>query len=168
MSGGTTGVPTGELLMSNRNVACACLILATLTLGSGESLPLARRAHAQASADATAYVAYYWRARPGRVEEYNAYITGTAERIDEDARKAGAFVEVTTVLATPAPDGTKPDWTHLRIFKLRNLAAVEGLSSGLDAATLRVVPDEAQRKANSARSAELRDLVRREVWTTLR
>jgi hypothetical protein len=31
-----------------------------------------------------------------------------------------------------------------------------------------VVPDEAQRKANSARSAEMRDLVRREVWTTLR
>jgi hypothetical protein len=29
------------------------------------------------------------------------------------------------VLATPAPDGTRPDWTHLRIFKLKNLAAVD-------------------------------------------
>lgn len=123
---------------------------------------------AAAAADAPAYVAYYWRVRPGKLDEYNAYIKGTAERIDEDARKAGAFIEVTTVLATPAPDGTKPDWTHLRIFKLKNLAAVEGLSAALDAATLRVVPDEAQRKANSARSAEMRDLVRREVWTTLR
>ena len=100
--------------------------------------------------------------------KYNVYIKGTAEKIDENARQAGVFIEVTTVLSTPAPDGTRPDWTHLRIFKLKNLAAVEGLSPGLDAATLRVVPDEAQRKANSARSAEMRDLVRREVWTTLR
>ena len=48
------------------------------------------------------------------------------------------------------------------------MAAVDQLSAALDAATSRVVPDEAQRKANSARSAELRDFVRREVWTTLR
>jgi hypothetical protein len=131
-----------------------------------EGSPAVAQSTAQA-ADGPAYVAYYWRARPGKVEDYSAYITGTAEKIDEDARKAGVFMEVTTVLATPNPDGTKADWTHLRIFKLKNLAAVDGLASGLDAATLRVVPDEAQRKANSARSAELRDLVRREVWTTL-
>jgi len=118
--------------------------------------------------DVPAYVAYYWRVRPGRLNDYNEYIRGTAERIDEEARSAGVFIEVTTVLAVPAPDGTPADWTHLRIFKLKNLAAVEGLSSGLDAATLRVVPDEAQRKANSARAAEMRDFVRREVWTTLR
>ena len=61
-----------------------------------------------------------------------------------------------------------PDWTHLRIFRLKNMAAVEQLGPGLDAATLRVVPDEAQRKANTAKSAELRDLVRREVWSELK
>jgi len=126
------------------------------------------RSAVQAGGDAPAYVAYYWRARPGRLEEYSAYIKGTAEKIDEDARRAGAFIEVTTVLATPNPDGTKPDWTHLRIFKVKNMAAVADLGPGLDAATLRVVPDEAQRKTNSARSAELRDAVRREVWSTLR
>lgn len=120
------------------------------------------------AADVPAYVAYYWRARPGRVDDYNAYIRGTAERIDEEARKAGVFIEVTTVLATTASDGAAPDWTHLRIFKLQSAAAVEGLSPGLEAATLRVVPDEAQRKANSARAAEMRDFVRREVWTALR
>jgi hypothetical protein len=48
------------------------------------------------------------------------------------------------------------------------VTALEALSNALDAATLRVVPDEGQRKANSTRSAELRDFVRREVWTTLR
>ena len=65
-------------------------------------------------------------------------------------------------------DASLPDWTHLRIFRLKNMAAVEQLGAGLDAATLRIVPDEAQRKANTARSAELRDLVRREVWASLR
>jgi hypothetical protein len=118
-----------------------------------------------ASTDTPVFVAYYWRARPGKVDEYNAYIKGTAEKIDEDARRAGVFEEVRTV--TPAP-GTVADWTHLRIFRLKNAAAEQALAAGLDAATLRVVPDEAQRKANSERSAGLRDLVRREVWTTLR
>ena len=115
-----------------------------------------------------AFVAYYWKARPGKLVEYNDYITKVAVPIDEDARRAGVFEEVRTVMPTPGPDGVLPEWTHLRIFRLRNTAAVETLSAGLDAATLRVVPDEAQRKANSARSAELRDLVRREVWRELR
>lgn len=115
-----------------------------------------------------AFVAYYWRARPARVAEYNDYITKVAVPIDEDARRAGVFEEVRTVMPAPGPDGALPDWTHLRIFRLKNLAAVEKLSAGLDLATARVVPSEAQRKANTARSAELRDLVRREVWTELR
>jgi hypothetical protein len=118
-----------------------------------------------ASADTTVFVAYYWRARPGKIDEYNDYIKNTAEAIDEDARRAGVFEEVRTV--TPAA-GTVTDWTHLRIFRLKNAAAEQALGAGLDAATLRVVPDEAKRKANNERSAGLRDLVRREVWTALR
>ena len=117
------------------------------------------------SADRPVFVAYYWRARPGKAAEYEDYIKNTAEAIDESARRAGVFEEVRTV--TPAP-GTVTDWTHLRIFRLKNAAAEQALAAGLDAATLRVVPDEAQRKANSDRSAGLRDLVRREVWTQLR
>ncbi len=117
------------------------------------------------SADTPVFVAYYWRARPGKIDEYNDYIKNTAEAIDESARRAGVFEEVRTV--TPAA-GTVTDWTHLRIFRLKNAAAEQALAAGLDAATLRVVPDEAKRKANSDRSAGLRDLVRREVWTQLR
>ena len=117
------------------------------------------------SADTAVFVAYYWHARPGKIDEYNAYIKNVAEAIDESARRAGVFEEVRTV--TPAP-GTAADWTHLRIFRLKNAAAEQALAAGLDAATLRVVPDEATRKANSERSAGLRDLVRREVWTQLR
>ena len=128
-------------------------------------LPLDAFAQTLASADTPVFVAYYWRARPGKIDEYNDYIKNTAEAIDEDARRAGVFEEVRTV--TPVP-GTVTDWTHLRIFRLKNAAAEQALAAGLDAATLRVVPDEAKRKANSDRSAALRDLVRREVWTQLR
>jgi hypothetical protein len=126
---------------------------------------LASAGQSPSSADTAVFVAYYWRARPGKIDEYNAYIKNVAEAIDESARRAGVFEEVRTV--TPAP-GTAADWTHLRIFRLKNAAAEQALAAGLDAATLRIVPDEATRKANSERSAGLRDLVRREVWTQLR
>jgi hypothetical protein len=126
---------------------------------------LASAGQSPSSTDTAVFVAYYWRARPGKIDEYNAYIKNVAEAIDESARRAGVFEEVRTV--TPAT-GTAADWTHLRIFRLKNAAAELALAAGLDAATQRVVPDEATRKANSERSAGLRDLVRREVWTQLR
>ena len=136
-----------------------------LSLLAALLVPFDTMAQAPASADTPVFVAYYWRAKPGKTGEYNDYILHTAEAIDEDARRAGVFEEVRTV--TPAP-GTVTDWTHLRIFRLKNAAAEQALGAGLDAATLRVVPDEAKRKANADRSAGLRDLVRREVWTALR
>jgi hypothetical protein len=117
------------------------------------------------SSGGVVFVAYYWRAKPGQVEAYNDYIRKIAEPIDEDARRAGVFEEVRTV--TPSP-GITTDWTHLRIFRLKSMAAADALSAGLDAATARVVPNEATRKANSDHSASLRDFVRREVWTELR
>jgi hypothetical protein len=130
-------------------------------------LPLEAAAAGQAAAspNGAVFVAYYWRAKPGQLEAYNQYIKTVAELIDEDARKAGVFEEVRTV--NPAT-GTTTDWTHLRIFRLKDAAAEKALAAGLDQATQRVVPTEAQRKANSERSAGLRDLVRREVWTELR
>ena len=137
----------------------------TLTL----ALLLCAAGDLYAQAEGPVYVAYFWRAKPGMTNAYNEYIKGTAEKIDEDARKAGVFKEVVTV--TPAQMGTSAaiaDWTHLRIFKLKDRAAAEALGKGLDAATIRVVPDENQRKANSERSATLRDFVRQEIWTTLR
>ena len=127
--------------------------------------PFATAGQPPPAADVPVFVAYYWRAKPGKLQEYGDYIKNTAEAIDESARRAGVFEEVRTV--TPAP-GTVTDWTHLRIFRLKNAAAEQALGAGLDAATLRVVPDEGTRKANSDRSAGLRDLVRREVWTALR
>lgn len=139
------------------------LFVAVFLLDAAPSIALAQ------AADGPVYVAYFWRAKPGQTDAYNDYIKGTAEKIDEDARKAGVFEEVVTV--TPSQMGTSvtiADWTHLRIFKLKNRAAAEALGKGLDEATLRVVPDDAQRKRNSERSASLRDFVRQEVWTALR
>ena len=122
--------------------------------------------HAQPSpTERAAFVAFYWRAKPGKLAEYNEYISTVAVPIDEDARRHGVFEEIRTVM--PAA-GTTTDWTHLRIFRVKNLAAAETFQTGMDAATARVVPDEAKRKANSERSATLRDAVRREVWTELR
>jgi hypothetical protein len=139
--------------------------LLALALLSATLVPIAP-VRAQTSArDGAVFVAYFWRAKPGQVDAYNDYIRKTAEPIDEDARRAGAFEEVRTV--TPAP-GVATDWTHLRIFRVKNMAAADALGAALDAATSRVVPNEATRKANSERSAGLRDLVRREVWAELR
>jgi hypothetical protein len=138
------------------------LMLAVVALAL---LAPARAGIAQTKGGGAVFVAYYWRAKPGQLEAYGAYIRTTAEPIDEDARRHGVFEEVRTV--TPAP-GTTPDWTHLRIFRLKDTAAADALAAGLDAATARVVPDEATRKANADRSAGLRDFVRREVWTELR
>jgi hypothetical protein len=120
---------------------------------------------AQQKTDGAVFVAYFWRAKPGQTDAYTAYIKTIAEPIDESARRAGAFEEIRTV--TPAA-GTTADWTHLRIFRVKDAAAADALAAALDAATARVVPDEAKRKANSERSAALRDFVRREVWTELR
>src|SRR5712691_11980779 len=131
------------------------LVVALLPFDAGQS----------PSPGGAVFVAYYWRAKPGMLDAYNDYIKTVAEPIDEDARRAGVFEEVRTVM--PA-SGITTDWTHLRVFRLKDASAAENLSAGLDAATARVVPDEARRKANSERASTLRDLVRREVWTELR
>lgn len=130
-------------------------------------LGIVATAEAQATppkADSSIYLVYFWRARPGKIAEYSEYIRTIAEPIDENARQAGVFLEVTTFtpwLTTGAP-GT--DWTHMRVFKLKNFAALDAFSKGMDDAGKRVFPEEQRRKDNSARSAELRDLVRQEIW----
>ena len=117
--------------------------------------------------DGPVYVAYYWRAKPDKIAEYNAYIREYAEPIDEAARKAGAFEEVRTYLAPPRSDGQPPEWMHLRVFKVKNAAAAEALGGALDAATKKVRTPE-QMKAANEKSATLRDFVRSERWTELR
>jgi hypothetical protein len=120
-----------------------------------------------AAQDGPVYVAYYWRAKPDKAAEYNAYIRDYAEPIDEAARKAGAFEEVRTYLAPARTDSQPPEWTHLRVFRVKDAAAADALSAALDAATKKLRTPE-QQKAASERSAGLREFVRQERWTELR
>lgn len=123
---------------------------------------------ASQAAQRPVYLVYYWRARPGKTADYADYIRTVAEPIDEEARKAGVFEEVhtyTPAIVTGAPGA---DWTHMRVFRLKGYAALDRFSPGMDEATRRVVPDAAQRTKNSQHSAELRDLLRQEIWYDFR
>ena len=107
---------------------------------------------AAASSAAVAEV-YFWKAKPGKLDEYNRYIREVAEPIDMDARSHGAFVSVTTYV-NPRPDAP---WTHMRVFQLRDRAQQAGLSAALDAAKLRLHPDEGERARLSSYGESLRD-----------
>ena len=98
---------------------------------------------------------YYWRAKPGMLAAYNAYIRDVAQPIDEDARRHGAFVSVTTYQSRD----TLSPWTHMRVFVLRDSAQLMSLGAALNAAGVRVEPDSAKRRARSDYAATLRDAV---------
>ena len=112
------------------------------------------RVRAEAPAGAIAQI-YYWRARPGKLDEYNRYIRDVAEPIDEAARARGAFLSVTTYVAQ---DSTVP-WTHMRIFVLRDSAQLAGLGTALDDAGARLEPDSVKRRIRGEYAATLRDRV---------
>ena len=98
---------------------------------------------------------YFWRAKPGKLEEYNRYIRERAEPIDEEARRGGAFMSVATYMAA---DATVP-WTHMRVFTLRDSTQLRGLGAALTAAGVRLEPDSVKRRQQSEYSATLRDRV---------
>jgi len=151
--------------MSTR-VPAAVMFVGILVAGHGTAAPPVSRT-LSVLATPTEYVVYYWRAKPGKLDAYNEYIKSVAEPIDESARKAGVFDEVHTYLSSAA-DASPDDWTHVRVFKLGSGGTPESLSAGLDSATKRMQPDEGARARNTARAAELRDFVKREVWTELK
>ena len=98
---------------------------------------------------------YYWRAKPGKFDEYSRYIRDAAEPIDHEAQRAGAFLSITTFVS----HDTSSEWTHMRMFILRDSAQLAGLSPALDAAGIRVEPDSVKRRARAQHSATLRDRV---------
>ena len=102
---------------------------------------------------------YHWKAKPGKLEEYNRYIREVAEPIDREAQRRGAFISVTTYVSQKRDS----PWTHMRIFVLKDRAQLENLSKALDAAGARLEPDEAKRKARAEYAATLRDRVSDEV-----
>ena len=104
---------------------------------------------------ATLAQVYFWRARPGKLDEYTRYIREVAEPIDHEAQRAGAFLSVTTYLASD----TTVQWTHMRVFLLRDSAQLRGLGDALNQAGVRLQPDSAKRRQQSEYSATLRDRV---------
>ena len=108
-----------------------------------------------APASATLAQIYFWRAKPGKLEEYTRYIRERAEPIDGEAHRAGAFVSVTTYQAS---DTTVP-WTHMRVFLLRDSTQLRALGDALTAAGARLEPDSVKRRQQSEYSATLRDRV---------
>lgn len=107
---------------------------------------------------------YFWRAKPGKLEDYTRYIREHAEPIDNEARRAGAFVTVTTYLAA---DTTVP-WTHMRVFTLRDSTQLRALGDALTAAGVRLEPDSVKRREQNEYSATLRDRVGAVVVTLVR
>ncbi len=112
----------------------------------------------------TIAVLYHWKAKPGKLEEYNRYIREVAEPIDAEAGKQGAFHAVTTFVSSKSDS----PWTHLRVFVLKDRAQLDNLSKALDAATAKLEPDEEKRKKRGEYAATLRDLVSREVVDVLK
>ena len=98
---------------------------------------------------------YYWRAKPGKFEEYTRYVRDVAEPIDAEAHGRGAFVSVTTYMT----QDTASAWTHMRVFILRDSAQLRGLSAALDSAGMRLEPDSVKRRERGQYSATLRDRV---------
>lgn len=119
--------------------------------------------HGQESGGAIAKV-YYWKAKSGKLDDYNRYIKTVGEPVDFEAQRAGAFLSITTYISH-SPDSP---WTHMRIFVLKDREQAVNLEKVLDDAGLRVQPDEGKRKANSDLAATLRDPVGHEELEILK
>ena len=107
---------------------------------------------------------YYWKAKPGKLDEYNRYIRELAEPIDREAQRMGAFVSVTTYVSAD----TLAPWTHMRVFILKDSAQLAALGDALTAAGVRLEPDSVKRRIRGEYSATLRDRVGDAVVTLLR
>jgi hypothetical protein len=96
---------------------------------------------------------YFWRAKPGMIAEYTRYVHDVAEPIDHEAQRTGAFLSVTTYIASD----TTGAWTHMRVFLLRDSTQLSGLSPALAAAGARLEPDSVRRRVRSTYAATLRE-----------
>src|SRR5438105_1583917 len=130
--------------------------LVALVILLGSVPPVAAAAQKPRSTATAAAVAevYFWKAKPGKLDDYNRYIREFAEPIDREAQRAGAFLSITTYL-NPKPDAP---WTHMRVFLLRDRAQQAALSQALDDAKLRLHPDEAERKRQADYAETLREV----------
>lgn len=136
-----------------RSSRCAVTVAAVAALALAACHPRVTPGISSSADAPTLAQVYYWRAKPGMLEAYTAYIRDVAQPIDEDARQHGAFIRVTTYQSRD----TLSPWTHMRIFWLRDSAQLASLGAALNAAGARIEPDSAKRRARSEYAATLRD-----------
>jgi hypothetical protein len=130
-------------------------VVSVLTLGCAAASQSPAPIAGPDTGEATLAQIYFWRAKPGKFDEYSRYIRETAEPIDHEAQRAGAFLSVTTY----ATNDTTLPWTHMRVFLLRDSTHLMNLGAALSAAGVRVEPDSVRRRKQGEYSATLRDRV---------
>ena len=132
-------------------------VLAIAALMSCRSAPAPATSSTVPMAQASATLAqiYYWRAKPGKFDEYTRYVRDVAEPIDHEAQRRDAFVSVTTYMTRD----TVSTWTHMRVFILRDSVQLRALSGALDSAGMRLEPDSVKRRERGTYAAGLRDRV---------
>jgi hypothetical protein len=140
------------------------LVLGCATAGGTPGQPDALGAASSGSDGATLAQIYFWRAKPGKLDDYTRYIRERAEPIDADAQRAGAFISVTTYQASD----TLVPWTHMRVFMLRDSTQLRALGDALTGAGVRLQPDSVKRREQNEYSATLRDRVGAVVVTIVR
>jgi hypothetical protein len=126
-------------------------------------VPIALNGGKTAKYDRAIAEVYYWKAKAGKLDEYNRYIQNYAAPIDREAQKRGAFVSVTTYISQKADS----PWTHMRVFVLRDHEQQEALQKALDEAKLRLHPDEQERNRQAAYAETLRDAAGHETLEIL-
>jgi hypothetical protein len=161
VGGSVSRHPIGAIMTSLRPYLVAVVVLVPLACARGPAGPPAATVHSSAAKLARVY---YWRAKPGKFDEYTRYVREHAEPIDADAHRRGAFLSVTTYMTRD----TLSPWTHMRVFELRDSAQLEGLSGALSAAGIRLEPDSVKRRQTREYSAGLRDAVGSATATILR
>lgn len=132
------------------------LFIVSAGLGACSAFQRASTVPAPATAESgTIAQVYYWRAKPGKFDEYTRYVRDHAEPIDAEAQRNGAFISVTTFMTRD----TTSAWTHMRVFVLRDSAQLREMSAKLDAAGVTLEPDSVKRRLRGEYSATLRDRV---------
>ena len=141
------------------------LLIVSAGLGACSAFQRASTAPVPATAEAgTIAQVYYWRAKPGKFDEYTRYVRDHAEPIDAEAQRNGAFVSVTTFMTRD----TTSSWTHMRVFVLRDSTQLQELNAKLSAAGVRLEPDSVKRRLSGEYSATLRDRVGAQMAHILR
>ena len=117
----------------------------------------------------------WFRAAPGRHDEYSAYLHDHVEPIDHQAVREGALLDMITLVnptggtsdrsndetasTQKSPADPTHGWTHLRIFLFENAAQRAGVKAAFAQIAPRIEPDAALREARKAAGNALRSLV---------